>query len=80
MSSVEDVLEKLKKKARPDQLEGMARYGMTVEKRLGVSIPELRLLAKETGRNHELALELWKTGIDETRIDLPPIAVPLVKS
>ena len=68
MSSVEDVLEKLKKKARPDQLEGMARYGMTVEKRLGVSIPELRLLAKETGRNHELALELWKTGIDEARI------------
>ena len=68
MSSVEDVLEKLKKKARPDQLEGMARYGMTVEKRLGVSIPELRLLAKETGRNHELALELWKTGIDEARL------------
>jgi len=68
MSSVEDVLEKLKKKARPDQLEGMARYGITVEKRLGVSIPELRLLAKETGRNHELALELWKTGIDEARI------------
>jgi len=68
MSSVEDVLEKLKKKARPDQLEGMARYGMTVERRLGISIPELRLLAKETGKNHELALKLWKTGIDEAKI------------
>ena len=68
MSSLEDILVKLKKKARPDQLEGMARYGMAVERRLGVSIPELRLLAKETGRNHELALELWKTGIDEARI------------
>jgi len=68
VSSLEDILVKLKKKARPDQLEGMARYGMAVERRLGVSIPELRLLAKETGRNHELALELWKTGIDEARI------------
>jgi len=68
MSSVDEVLERLKNKAKPEQLEGMARYGMTVEKRLGVSIPELRLLAKETGRNHELALELWKTGIDEARI------------
>jgi len=68
MSSVADVLDKLKKKARPDRLEGMARYGMAVEKRLGVSIPELRLLAKEIGKNHKLSVELWKTGIDEARI------------
>jgi len=68
MSSTQDVIERLKRKARPDQLEGMARYGMEVEKRLGVSIPELRLLAKEIGKNHKLSLELWKTGIDEARI------------
>ncbi len=77
MSSVEDVLEKLKKKARPDQLEGMARYGLAVEKRLGVSIPELRLLAKEIGKNHKLALELWKTGIDEAKILAAMIDDPL---
>jgi 3-methyladenine DNA glycosylase AlkD len=68
MSSVEDILEKLRGKARPDQLKGMARYGMAVEKRLGISIPELRLLAKETGKDHRLALALWKTGIDDARI------------
>lgn len=68
MSSVEDVLERLKKKARPDQLEGMARYGMAVEKRLGISIPELRKLAKEIGKGHELALGLWESGIAEARI------------
>ena len=68
MSSVEDILKKLKEKARPNQLEGMARYGMTVEKRLGVSIPELRLLAKKIGKDHKLALELWKVGIDEAKI------------
>jgi 3-methyladenine DNA glycosylase AlkD len=68
MASVEDVLERLNKKARPDQLEGMARYGMAVEQRLGVSIPDLRKLAKELGQDHKLALKLWKTGVAESKI------------
>jgi 3-methyladenine DNA glycosylase AlkD len=68
MSYVEDVLEKLKGKAKPDQLKGMARYGMAIEKRLGVSIPELRILAKNIGKNHELSLDLWNTEIAEARI------------
>ena len=41
---------------------------MTVEGRLGVSVPEMRKLAKEIGKDHELALKLWKTGIAEGRI------------
>ena len=68
MPSAEDILQNLKEKANPDQLKGMARYGMVVENRLGVSIPELRILAKKTGKNHELALDLWKTGVAEARI------------
>ena len=68
MASVEDVLERLNKKARPDQLEGMARYGMVVEQRLGVSVPDLRKLAKELGQDHQLALVLWQTGIAEAKI------------
>jgi len=68
MVSVEYVLEILKSKARPEQLEGMAKYGMAVEQRLGVSVPDLRKLAKELGQDHELAQELWKTGISEARI------------
>jgi len=68
MASLEEVLRRLNEKARPDQLEGMARYGMAVEQRLGVSVPDLRTLAKELGKDHELALKLWKTGIAEARI------------
>jgi 3-methyladenine DNA glycosylase AlkD len=68
MASVEEVLERLKSMARPDQLEGMAKYGMVVERRLGVSVPSLRRMAKELGQNHKLALELWKTGIAEARL------------
>jgi 3-methyladenine DNA glycosylase AlkD len=68
MASVDVVLKRMKAKARPDQLEGMARFGMAVEQRLGVSIPDLRKIAKELGKDHKLAIELWKTGIDDARI------------
>lgn len=68
MNPTEEILRELKAKARPHQLEGMARYGMTTEGRLGVSIPNLRKMAKEIGKNHKLALDLWRTGITEARI------------
>jgi 3-methyladenine DNA glycosylase AlkD len=41
---------------------------MAVEQRLGVSVPDMRKLAKEIGRDHKLALDLWRTGIAEARI------------
>lgn len=66
--SVKDIIAKLKSKANPDNLEGMARYGINTENRLGNSIPFLRKLAKEIGKNHKLALELWEEEIDETKI------------
>ncbi len=68
MSSVESVVKELREKAVPDQLEGMARYGMVTEQRMGVSIPEIRKIAKQLDEDHKLALELWKTGIAEARI------------
>lgn len=68
MVSAAEILKKLEANARPDQLEGMAKYGMVTENRLGVAIPILRKLAKDLGKDHKLALELWKTGIPEARI------------
>jgi 3-methyladenine DNA glycosylase AlkD len=68
MASVKDVLDKLQSMAQPDYLEGMAKYGMAVEQRLGVSVPDMRKLAKEIGKDHKLALDLWRTGIAEARI------------
>jgi 3-methyladenine DNA glycosylase AlkD len=68
MWTLTQVLDRLKAEARPDQLEGMARYGMVIENRLGVSMPRLRALGKEIGRNHELALALWASGLADARI------------
>lgn len=52
----------------PQNREGMARFGIRVEKASGVSIPKLRSLAREIGRNHVLAQQLWASGIHEARI------------
>jgi 3-methyladenine DNA glycosylase AlkD len=63
-------------KPRPEQLAGMARYGINVENRFGVSIPELRKIAKEIGKRHNLSLELWKTGISDAMILASLVAEP----
>lgn len=47
---------------------GMARYGINVEQAFGVSIYELRKLAKRLGTDHGLALALWATGNHEARL------------
>ncbi len=68
MDRVRKVLSRLRVAADPSRLEGMGRYGIETGKALGVSIPELRRLARSVGRDHELAGALWATGIHEARI------------
>jgi len=76
MTSRAEIIRQLKAKAMPANLEGMARFGITVEKRLGVSVPEMRRIGRKIGRNHDLAASLWKTGIAEARIVASMIAAP----
>jgi 3-methyladenine DNA glycosylase AlkD len=64
----EDILERLKSLANAENVAGMARFGINPENTLGVSIPVLRKMAREIGRNHGLAQELWSTGVHEARI------------
>ena len=47
---------------------GMARYGINVENAFGVSVYELRKVAKRLGTDHDLALALWATGNHEARL------------
>ncbi|UCD38902.1 MAG: DNA alkylation repair protein [Fidelibacterota bacterium] len=68
MATMEEILKRLKSKARPDQVAEMAKYGMTAEQRLGASIGDIMEIAKESGKDHQLAIDLWKTGIPEARV------------
>jgi len=54
--------------ANPDNVAGMARFGISARNTLGVPMPALRSLARQLGRDHGLALELWASGIHEARI------------
>ena len=66
--SPKSVLADLKSRASPENVAGMARYGINPENTLGISIPVLRGIAKQIGANHELAGQLWASGIHEARI------------
>lgn len=68
MEKVEEIIKKLKKLSSPKNVKGMARFGIKPNKALGISIPNLRKLAKEIGKNHKLALLLWRSGVHEARI------------
>ena len=63
-----DVIKKLKSLSNPKAVAGMARFGINPENTYGISIPNLRKMAKEIGKNHILAHQLWASGIHEARI------------
>ena len=67
---VEEVIEQLKSRSNPtpENLKGMARYGINTERALCVSTPDIHDLGRQIGRDHALALELWQAGWRETCI------------
>ncbi len=65
---VSGILNVIKSHAKPGNREGMARFGINVENAYGVSIYELRKIAKDIGLDHDLARALWDTGNHEARI------------
>jgi len=85
----EQILADLRSHANPDNVAGMRRYGINPSGTLGVTIPLLRGVAKELRplrRSdprfvHELAAELWSSGVHEARmlagfVDVPDLVTP----
>jgi len=64
----EEIIEMLRQGADPECVAGMARFGINPDKTLGLSIPFLWNISKEIGKDHELAGQLWRSGIREARI------------
>lgn len=63
-----EIIKKIKSMANPKNVEGMARFGINPKNTYGVQVFKLRAIAKEAGKNHELAELLWSSGIHEARI------------
>jgi 3-methyladenine DNA glycosylase AlkD len=68
MTMYEKIMRNLKALSDPKAVAGMARFGINPKNTYGVSIPKIREMAKEAGRDHQLACELWNSGIHEARI------------
>jgi 3-methyladenine DNA glycosylase AlkD len=74
LSELKQTLESLR---NPVNVQGMARFGINPDHAFGIRVVDLRKLARKTGRHHELALELWNTGIHEARILASMVDEPL---
>jgi 3-methyladenine DNA glycosylase AlkD len=75
---VRAVIRKLNELGDRSRLAGMERYGINTGKALGVTVTQLRALARAIGRDHDLAAGLWDSEIHEARIlasmvDDPPL-------
>jgi len=65
---LKEIIAELKSMGNPQAAAGMTRYGIKADRALGIAIPGLQGLAKDVGKNHKLAGELWSCGIHEARI------------
>ena len=71
-SSVENqlhaALKSLEQMSTRRDLDNLARFGITATRPFGVSMANLKVLAKRVGPHHELAAALWDTGRYEARM------------
>jgi 3-methyladenine DNA glycosylase AlkD len=68
LDNIEAVLSQLKSMESEENRSGMGRFGINVENALGIKVTDLRKLARRVEKNHELALQLWDSGVHEARI------------
>jgi 3-methyladenine DNA glycosylase AlkD len=67
MDTPEKILKELKKLATPEARDAQKYFGISNHASYGLRTPQMRSLAKKIGKNQQLALQLWKTGIHEAR-------------
>src|SRR5713226_1464873 len=61
-------LSELRSLGEQRNIDGMARYGIRAKVVYGVAKPKMDELARRIGRDHELALGLWDTGVHDARV------------
>lgn len=71
----------LEAKSTRKDLDNLARFGIAAKRPFGVSMAQLKVLAKRLGRDHDLAAALWGTGRYEARmlatlVDEPALVTP----
>ena len=68
MNALNEIIKLLESAGSESNRKGMQHYGIATDKALGVPLPFIRKLSIEYRMNHNLALQLWETGIHEARM------------
>lgn len=66
--SLGDVIAELKRKGTRKQVDELGRYGIVAHEPFGVTMADLKGIAKSIGTDRGLAQELWDTGRYEARL------------
>lgn len=74
--TVAEVLAWLEREGSEETRQGMTRYGIPNAGAFGVPMGVMKKFAKRVGRDHALALGLWKTGSYEARTVAVHVAEP----
>jgi 3-methyladenine DNA glycosylase AlkD len=80
LSTLKEILAEMRTLANPAARESMARFGIQAENVIGLSVPQIRLIARRTSRSQPVAEQLWDTGIHDARILASLVADPNVIS
>ncbi|HAP37079.1 MAG TPA: DNA alkylation repair protein [Bacteroidetes bacterium] len=66
--TAEEVLKRLQLLGNNKNIESMKRFNILSDNTFGVTVPNIRSVAKEIVIDHQLAIELWNSGYHEARI------------
>lgn len=66
--AADGVIARLKKLGTAKVIQEMTRYGIPNDKAFGIPVGKLKKMATELGKNHALALDLWKSPWYEARM------------
>lgn len=71
-AGLNDVLREMRRVAGgaslQDRVAGMERFGIRAKEVIGLNTPQIRVIARQLGRDQVLAEALWETGIHDARI------------
>lgn len=68
MPNAGEILKRLESMRNEKNVEGMQRFGIRGARMLGISVYDIKKIAKDMERNHEIANDLWESGIHEARM------------
>jgi 3-methyladenine DNA glycosylase AlkD len=67
MDTVEKIIDELKNLSSDKGKSAQQYFGIDTSRSFGLTTPQMRMMAKKIGKNHKLAMQLWKTGHHEAK-------------